>query len=177
MSQGPENLQHQAEHARIQRRSPVFAYLAILFAAAFLMLLLAYFQQQRANRESTDALRTSISAVESIQNLISDNEEMREQVKELERKLADAEKSQKETAESTQALSRQYQEASDTINAMQWFWQIESAYARKQYTAARELIQRFEETGLARSLPSENTTGTQRFSPAARYQEIYDALF
>lgn len=177
MSTPPENQPRQVERARVHHRTPVFAYLAILFAVAFLMLLLAYFQQQRANRESTDALKESASAVQSIQLLMEDNDKLREQVKELEEKLSELEKSQRAAADDTQAWSQKYQREVNASNAMQWFWQIESAYAKEKLGTTRELIQKFEETGLPKYLPSENTTGTQRFSPAARYQEIYDALF
>lgn len=177
MSTPSENQTRQTERAKVHRRTPVFAYLAILFAVAFLMLLLAYFQQQRANRESTEVLRQSASAVGSIQLLMEDNEKLREQVKELEDKVSELEKSQKSAADDTQAWSQKYQQEVNSSNAMQWFWQIESAYAKDKLSNTRELIQQFEETGLPQYLPSENTTGTQRFSPAARYQEIYDALF
>ena len=41
-------------------------YLLVLFAAAFLLLLLAYFQQQRINADTSNALQQSVSAVQSI---------------------------------------------------------------------------------------------------------------
>lgn len=175
------NLQHQAEHARSNRQSPILGYLVILFAAAFLLLLLAYFQQQRANdsnSEAIDALKQSVSATDSIQILMNDNEELRKQVTQLQEQLDAAEASQAEAVRDAQALAQQVQEESDSADAMQWFWQIESAYAQKRYSTARELIQQFEALPqLKDALPQENTTGTQRFSPAARYQEIYDALY
>lgn len=175
------NLQHQAEHARSRQRSPILVYLVILFAAAFLLLLLAYFQQQRtndSNSEAIDALKQSVSATDSIQILMSDNEELRKQVAQLQEQLDAAEQAQAEAVQEAQALTRQVQEESDSADAMQWFWQIESAYAQKRYATARELIQQFEALSqLKEALPKENTTGTQRFSPSARYQEIYDALY
>ena len=66
------SLQHQAEHTRTRRRISVMGYLLVLFAAAFLLLLLAYFQQQRINADTSNALQQSVSAVQSIQNLMTD---------------------------------------------------------------------------------------------------------
>ena len=97
--QEPETTQRQPHprRSRQSRRSPVMGYLAILFAVAFLLLLWAYFQQQRSNTEATDALKQSASAVQSIQNLIDDNDALRqenetlkEQTAQLEKELADS---------------------------------------------------------------------------------------
>lgn len=177
----PESIQHQAEHTHSRRRSPVMGYLVILFAVAFLLLLLAYFQQQRtndANSQAIDALKQSVSATDSIQILMGDNEDLREQVEALQVQLEEIREAQEDAVRNAQTLAQQVQEQADAVNAMQWFWQIESAYAQKRYATARELIEQFEALPhLKEALPKENTTGTQRFSPSARYQEIYDALY
>lgn len=59
------------------RRSSVYVYLAVLFGAAFLMLLLAYFVQQRNNATAMDDLRTTSTA---------SRQELLEQIQELEEK-------------------------------------------------------------------------------------------
>lgn len=57
----------------------------ILFAAAFLLLLLSYFMQQRVNQEALDDLeQTSNSAVESLENLIAERDALKLQVSALE---------------------------------------------------------------------------------------------
>ena len=166
----PRNLQHQAEHTSPGRRVNVISYLVILFLAAFLLLGFAYLQQQRINEETTDALKQSNSAVESIQNLMDENEALRQQVEDL-----------KDTVNELDAVRREQnlnlERLNNEMTAMQWFWQIDDYYVRGAYRTARSLIQEFEATGLKEALPHENTTGTDRFSPAARYQEIYDALY
>ena len=43
------------------KNTSVFTYLAILFAAAFLLLLLAYFIQQRNSEVAIDGLKDSLS--------------------------------------------------------------------------------------------------------------------
>lgn len=167
---GAENLQRQAEHTRPRRRISVVGYLMILFAVAFLLLLMAYFQQQRTNAETTDALKQSASAVESIQQLISDNERLRQQVEQLE-------KERDSTVQARDQAQNQLGQAQRSLEAMQWFWQIDDYYVHGSYRKARELINQFEEQGLKEALPAENTTGTECYSPAGRYQEIYDALY
>ena len=48
-----EDLQHEAEHTRPPKRGgAVMGYLVVLFGAAFLLLLMSYFMQQRTNREA-----------------------------------------------------------------------------------------------------------------------------
>ena len=164
------NLQHQAEHTRARRRTPVMGYLVILFAVAFLLLLLAYFQQQRSNTEATDALKQSVSAVQSIQLLMEENESLKSQVEQLEQELSDAQ----ELAERSEAYAAGQEAA---VKAMDYFWQIDEAYVRQRYSLCRQLIQELKESGCEGALPSTKATENDRFSPRARYDEIYQALY
>lgn len=164
------NLQHQAEHTRARRRPPVLTYLVVLFAVAFLLLLIAYFQQQRSNAEATDALKQSVSAVQSIQLLMEENESLKTQVKELEGQLSDAEAAL--TASESYAAG---QEAA--VKAMDYFWQIDEAYVRQRYSLCRQLIQELKASGYEGALPSTKATENDRFSPLDRYNEIYQALY
>ena len=162
------SLQHQAEHTRTRRRISVMGYLLVLFVAAFLLLLLAYFQQQRINTDTNNALQQSVSAVQSIQNLMADNETLRSQVADLE-----------------ETLTARSQELADTMEkqtrAMDLFWQVDEAYVRGRYVLCRQLIQSLEDLSdgapLKSYLPTESTTDNDRFSPAERYQEIFKAVF
>ncbi len=177
---GGENLQHQAEHTRSRRRAPIAGYLVILFAVAFLLLLMAYFQQQRLNDQTSDALKQSVSAVDALQKLMEDNEELstenealKAQVEELEQKLWDSESFSAEA----QAAG---EDARRSVKAMGYFWQINEAYVRGRYSLCRELIQQFEAEQYCgpTALPEEEFPADNgRFSPAERYKEIYDALY
>ena len=60
--------------------------------------------------------------------------------------------------------------------AMDWFWQINEAYACGRYSQARSLIQEMGEE-LPNYLPKESVTDNGRYSPYDRYQEIYNALY
>lgn len=164
------NLQHQAEHTRVNRRINVMGYLAVLFVVAFLLLGFAYLQQQRINKETTDALKDSSSAFQSIQQLMEENEHLKTQVGELEDQLSDTEEAL--DASESRAAS---QEAS--VKAMDYFWQIDEAYVRGRYTLCRQLIQALKDSGYEAALPDIKATDNDRFTPAARYAEIYDALY
>ena len=65
---------------------------------------------------------------------------------------------------------------SRSTQALDWFWQVNEAYATGKYSKARSLIQEFETTGLVSYLPKESVTDNGRFSPADRYAEIVSSL-
>lgn len=77
-------LQHAAEHERPHKRLSVMNYLTILFAAAFLLLLLSYLMQQRTNSETIEGLKQSVSAMQSIDSLQKEKEGLESQVALLE---------------------------------------------------------------------------------------------
>jgi hypothetical protein len=52
-----EHLQHEADRVRPRPKVSVLGYITILFAAAFALLLLSYFMQQRNNEEVISGLR------------------------------------------------------------------------------------------------------------------------
>ena len=70
-----ENFQHEAEHTK-PTRMPVAGYMLILFIAAFLLLLLAFFQQQRASSDTIQGLQESVSAMTSVQDLMTERDEL-----------------------------------------------------------------------------------------------------
>ena len=166
MSSDPRsrNLQHQAEHTRVNRRINVMGYLAVLFVVAFLLLGFAYLQQQRINKETTDALKDSSSAFQSIQQLMEENERLKDQVGELEDQLAHA-------RETVDAAERHAAGQEAAVKAMDYFWQIDEAYVKNKWSLCRSLMQNMPE-GLAAYLPQESVTDNGRFSPADRYAEI-----
>ncbi len=54
----------QIEHDPPRRKAPVFVYLAVLFIAAFLMLLLAYFIQERNDEVASPVSRETLERFE-----------------------------------------------------------------------------------------------------------------
>ena len=171
-------LQHEAEHERPPRRkSSVLFYLVILFAAAFLLLLMSYFMQQRANQEVISGLENkSVSAVQSLDSLLKENESLKQQVTEME----EQNNALKTEASAATVKNGQLSAENDALRrqaqAMDWLWRIQRSFSRGAYRDAREMVEQFEATGLVPSLPTLSTDGTEGRTPAEQYQAILEAL-
>ena len=161
---------------REKRQRSVVHYIAILFAAAFLLMLMAYLMDQRQNQAMNDlnqsltGLQDSITDQSSLQDIYEDNMELIQQVGQLEEQV-------KQLEENNQELSSQLSDQEKASQAMDWFWQIDEAYVLGRYSLCRELIQEIQDAGLVDYLPKESITDNGRFSPSGRYQEIYEALY
>ena len=161
---------------REKRQRSVVHYIAILFAAAFLLMMVAYLMDQRQNEamndlnQSLSGLQESLSDQSSLQDIYEDNMELIQQVGQLEEQV-------KQLEENNQELSSQLSDQEKASQAMDWFWQIDEAYVLGRYSLCRELIQEIQDAGLVDYLPKESVTDNGRFSPSGRYQEIYEALY
>lgn len=183
--QEAQHLQHEAEHAKPHKKVSVMGYLTILFAAAFLLLLLSYFMQQRANEQAISGLEaTSNNAFDSINNLIAEKDALSGQVEDLEGQVAGLQAELEEVQgqlSDAQAEAEDAQTAQDSaqkaLEAMDWFWRIQRQFSRGYYTDAANMAEEFEAAGLPQYLPQEALTGrTDDPSPAQQYQEILEAL-
>ena len=180
-----QHLQHEAEHAKPHKKVSVMGYLTILFAAAFLLLLLSYFMQQRANEQAISGLQaTSSNAFDSINNLIAEKDELAQQVEDLEGQVAglqeelDAAQNQLSDAQADAETAQTAQaDAQKALEAMDWFWRIQRQFSRGYYTDAANIMAEFEASGLPQYLPQEALTGREGDpSPAQQYQDIKDVL-
>lgn len=172
-----------ARQQRKRQRSVVF-YIGILFAAAFLLLAMSFAMERRQNAEDMDdlnqsltGLKDSVSAMQSVQKLYEENTALLERVAELEEDLARAEEQRNYLADKVESQEAEKGVLQNSVQALDWFWQINEAYVRGRYTTARNLIAQLEESGLVENLPRVSITENGRFSPYDRYQEIYEALF
>ena len=170
-----DDLRHEAEHERPARHSPsVILYLAILIAAAFLLLLMASLMQNRSNREAMDHLEeTSNSALESLENRLRENEELKARVAELE--------------EENQALSVQLQEEAaqaeaeretltGVLQALSDLNTLRGLYNQGRYSDARDFLAGLE-TGPDGTYVTETWLETYRAGYADPAQlEVYDPL-
>lgn len=165
-SKGP---QRQAEHTRSHRQPPILSYLVILFAAAFLLLLLAYFQQQRTNSETSDALQKSVSAVGTIENMMNENESLRQEVEDLKSDYQGLKDQYLDEAQAHSQLEGQ-------VIALDYLWRIQRSWDRGLREEALALVERFESSGLASSLPRTNPSQAEGNSPMDQYNALLDAL-
>lgn len=176
MSDEKHSLQRQADRTKPGSKRSVLIYLVVLFAAAFVLLLMSYFMQQRSNEETIDGLKQSMSSMQSAQEIYEENIALREQLEQLEEQVQ-AQQNQNNGLERGNSLLQAENDAlKRSTQALDWFWQINEAYVRGRSALARQLI---EEMGpeLPKYLPTESITNNDRFSPYDRYQEIYDALY
>lgn len=74
-----------------KRRRSVAVYLTILFAVAFLLLLLAYFMQQRNSQTIIGTLQNSANSIELLNEMIDENRALNTEISELEDALDQAE--------------------------------------------------------------------------------------
>ena len=169
-----------------RRQRSVFQYIAVLFAAAFVLLLFTYIMDRRQyeliqdqNQAQIDDLLESASAVQRLDALYEENAALKNQIEELESQLEEA---NNQLDVLPDIISNQEHVLSETCRALDRFWQIDEAYVLGRYSLCRELIQEMEDTENGQTplkdyLPKESTTDNGRFSPYDRYQEIYDALY
>ena len=169
----PEGDARRRKGQQRRRRSSVFQYIAILFMAAFALLLITFLMERRQSQQQIDDLRQSVSAYQTLQGLIDENDQLKKDADKLDDQIRDL-KSQLSAAETQKTeLDARLQEREKTVEAMHWFWQLNEASARGRVALCRELIAAMEEAGLQEYLPRENITTTDRFSPYERYKEIY----
>lgn len=163
------------------KRSSFYVYLAVLFGAAFLMLLLAYFVQRRNNETAQSDLRSSFSATR--QELLDEIEGLEEEKQGL---LAEKEALQAQLTglqEEIGSLNEQvaiehhaYVECYDRFEALQQFALLEQALREQDWDTAakrtRALCSGVLELDMARiELP-----GEAPFDPRARLEEVIPLL-
>lgn len=178
------------------KRSSFYVYLAVLFGAAFLMLLLAYFVQRRNNETAISALRSTMDL--SREELMEEIQGLEEEKLGLEGQITQLEEQLKQEQESSQEFQTLYDGARSSAShleyclckrseAIELFWQLDRAYSQGHSQRCRELIELLEAPEadpLKNYLPdtadrdSYDNSGYMADwpSPAERYREIYDKL-
>ena len=170
----PDSRRRRGQQRR--RRNSVFQYIAIMFMAAFALLLFTFLMERRQSQQQIDDLKQSASAYQTLQGLMEENSQLKQDADQLHSQIQDLE-DQLLAAQSQQSeIQAQVQEQEKVVQAMHWFWQINDASIRGRIALCRQLITAMEEAKLQNYLPRENITGTDRFSPYDRYQEIRDRI-
>ncbi len=170
--QEPESSSNQKKH-----NAPVFGYLAILFAVAFFMLLLAYFMQQRNTEVAMSGLRDSISQFQSLDELRDENEALRGTNQTLQEKLAALEA---ECADLRVGL----EEAENAVHELRSntgkddLLVLEAAMREEQYAdaAAVCLVIQTRDLPFYEGVTYAASVGAVRVDPMQRFQEVADQL-
>lgn len=172
-------LQHEAEHTKANKKSPVMTYLVILFAAAFLLLLLSYFMQQRVNQEKYDNLQqTSNSAVQTLENLIAERDDLKEQNEALNKQLEEVQAQLSQADKAREQAENAYADAAHQANCLSQLNQIRALYNQGRYREARERLASY--TGLEGELEKISAAMTEEdraiYDPLAAYRNLADWL-
>ena len=133
------DLQHDAEHERPSKHTPsVVLYLMILFAAAFLLLLMSFLMQNRSNREAMDHLEeTSNSAMESLENRLRENEELKAQVAQLEE---ENDKLTQQVQQADDQARQEQEELTSVLQALSDLNTLRGLYNQGRYSDARDFL-------------------------------------
>lgn len=141
-------------------------YLAILFAAAFLMLLLAYFMQLRTSEETLGSLKQSLTSIESLDELVQENQELHDEINQLEDAYETLENGAAELEDQLTALSQESEARLQVIQSWEAVYQMDILYRNEDYEACAQQ---------ARTILNSNTL---RIPEAARprFEEIAQSL-
>ena len=183
-AEGPAAPKRQRTSPQQRRQQSAMRYIAILFAAAFVLLLFTYLMERRQNetimqenQEQIEDLQQSVSAIQSLKNLYAENDALKEQVAELESKNSRLETEKNTLSGYVTNVELILDKSKKGLEAMDWFWQIDEAYAKGRYSLCRSLITSLDEAGLTEYLPKESITDNDRFSPYDRLAEIREIVY
>lgn len=145
-----ESLHAKPSGKRKSKSRPVTVYLTVLFAVAFLLLLVSFFMQQR-NHEAIMDITSSVDKAQTITDL-----ELAKQ--QLEFKLEDSRQALDQAKAENETLTQQLSDQQKATQAVDWLRRIETAYRQGAYSTARRLMTQFQATGLEGNLPTEAVT-------------------
>ncbi len=167
-----------------RRQQSAMRYITILFAAAFVLLLLTFLMERRQteaimqeNQAQIEDLQQTASAVQSLKNLYAENEALKNEIAALETEISRMETEKNTMSGYITNVELTLNKAQKGLNAMDWFWQIDEAYAKGRYALCRTLITSLDEAGLTEYLPKQSITENDRFSPYDRLAEIREIVY
>lgn len=189
MDQEPEQtssgvLQHEAEHTRSNKRNSALTYLVILFAAAFLLLLLSYFMQQRTNQEKYNNLQqTSKSAVQSLDNVLEENADLKAENTELEQQITALQDQLKRAQQDTKNEKSQLETLQGEQAALSTLNHIRALYNQGRYRDARAYLTQQESAApgatehyLASYTAKQSTEELGVYHPLKAYRQLVEWL-
>ncbi len=182
MNENKESASHKKEPDghKPKKQMSVVIYLSILFLAAFALLLLSYFMQQRNNAEVLSGLKESVSAMQSVQSLETEKDALETQIDSLQSQVGQLQSDLSAMTAQHDTDNSEKDKLSKQLQALDWLREIQELYGKKYYKAARAMIEKFQNSGLEKSLPDESLHaygGSNTESPSERYESIVSALY
>ena len=138
--------------ANRSRRTAVYLYLLVLFGAAFLMLLLAYFIQRRSNEDTISDLRNSMNLsrkelLDQISALEEENTALKNQnaalgteIDRLNSDLSQWQERHDEQVMDANVLLGQVLSGQTALNSWELFWELERFYQAGDYEACAAIL-------------------------------------
>lgn len=161
-----------------ERQKRVYTYIAVLFSAAFLLILWSFLSTHRMNQELTDQLKGS---EDRAQTALEENIDLANEVESLEAQVASLEKRLERAETALDAAEEVSEKQEAIITALDHLRGIEGAFEAYHYETARKLVLAFEESGLVASLPDyplhTDSGGNDAESPRVTYERIAAKLF
>ena len=157
-----------------ERQKRVYAYIAVLFTVAFILILWSFLANHRSNQQVIDQLKGSTSMMQST---LEQNAKLEDEVKALETEIEEQMQAFAK-AEDAYRASADRQEA--IITALDWLGELERYYNAGKLNTARETAQAMRDNGLVPFLPDyplHTSADGDYEAPAERYQTIADKLF
>lgn len=126
---------------RKNRRSAVYLYLLVLFGAAFLMLLLAYFVQRRSSEDLRDSMNLSREELlDEIRDLKEQNAALDEKISLLNDELAHWQTLYEEKAQDADELLDQNTALQVELHDWKFFWTLEQYYQEGDYESCAAIL-------------------------------------
>ena len=147
-------------------KHPVVVYIAVLFLAAFLLMVLSLVMQHRSN-EAMGRLEDSVSALQETQRVQDENLRLKEQLDALSDELT-------QTRDDLAEAESQLTEQGTALQALNLLYQLQQQFSARDYEACEKTIAALEADGLKDTLSQEAREGLT--SPAPRYQQLKDAV-
>lgn len=180
-NQNPEDMDGRSDQEQIrgskkaagpkQCGGNVFGYLAILFAVAFFMLLLAYFMQQRNTEVAMSGLRDSISQFQTVDELKDENEDLKGELQALQSQIDELEAELEDERAAAEAAGQ------ENAQAILYFWLLDSMFRDEHYAECAQLLQDLDHSST--QVPPNFSLTTEsgvEYDAKARYEEICTQL-
>ena len=150
------------------KQKPVFLYLVILFAIAFLLILFSFVMQHRSNAELLRQMQTQADALQELQKIEEKYNDALEEIAGLKETVDDLTEENANVRAQADAHLR-------GETALTLLWQLNAQYesgAGKE--ACQPLLEQLQENDLYQALPASAPAGVE--SPRAAYDRIAGAL-
>ncbi len=162
-----------------RKQKSVFVYLAILFAAAFLLLLFAYLMQQRNSAEilgNLSDLRESMTSFHSLDEVMDENRALREENEKLQNQLRERNTELSNAQSAYEILEGSCDDQAAQMSMLETLYFAEAKFAEEDYAGAAAELAGFDTAELEREIAKYDAQMLHSNPSYAVLGERYEAL-